>query len=83
MADIRAIFFDLDDTLFDCSGSLIENARKRAAAAMVAAGLPLSAEEAYKMQVQLFEQLGPLENVFDRMCEKQQLGKDEKKKIIE
>jgi uncharacterized cofD-like protein len=83
MPAIKAIFFDLDDTLFDCSGSLIENARKRAAGAMVAAGLPLSAEEAYKMQVQLFEQLGPLENVFDRMCEKQQLGKDEKKKIVE
>ncbi len=83
MPEIKAIFFDLDDTLFDCSGSLIENARKRAAAAMVAAGLPLSVEEAYKMQVQLFEQLGPLENVFDRMCEKQQLGKDERKKIVE
>ena len=83
MADIKAIFFDLDDTLFDCSGSLIENARKRAAAAMVAAGLPLSAEEAYKMQQQLFEQLGPLENIFDRMCEKQQLSKDERKKIVE
>ncbi len=83
MADIRAIFFDLDDTLFDCSGSLIENARKRAAGAMVAAGLPLSIEEAYKMQVQLFEQLGPLEDIFDRMCEKQQLSKDERKKIVE
>ncbi len=83
MPEVKAVFFDLDDTLFDCSGTLIDNARKRAAAAMVRAGLPLGRDEAYQMQVKLFNQLGPLENIFDRMCEKFKLSKDRREKIVE
>jgi len=47
MKRIKAVIFDLDDTLFDCSGTLSKNARKRAAKAMVAAGLKLSEAEVY------------------------------------
>jgi len=36
---MKAIIFDLDDTLYDCTGSLLEASRKRAAKAMVNAGL--------------------------------------------
>lgn len=82
MAKVKAVFFDLDDTLFDCSGSIIENARKRAASAMVEAGLPSSAEKAYKMQVSLFKKLGPMENIFDRMCDSLGVSKDEKRRIV-
>ena len=77
MAKIKAVFFDLDDTLFDCSGSLIDNARKRAAEAMVEAGLPCSAKDAYELQIKLFEELGPMENIFDRMCDQLGNTKDE------
>jgi len=42
MSGIRAVIFDLDDTLYDCTGQLVESARRRAAAAMVDAGLPCS-----------------------------------------
>ncbi len=82
MAKIKAVFFDLDDTLFDCSGSLIDNARKRAAEAMVETGLPCSAKDAYKLQIKLFEELGPLENIFDRMCDQLGNTKDERREIV-
>ncbi len=67
--NIKAIIFDLDDTLFDCTGMLAENARKRAARAMVSAGLPCSFDEAYKKIRKISERLGPRESVFDRLCE--------------
>ena len=34
---IKGVIFDLDDTLFDCTGQLVEAARRRAAAALAAA----------------------------------------------
>ncbi|MBN2067482.1 MAG: YvcK family protein, partial [Candidatus Diapherotrites archaeon] len=83
MPKIKGIFFDLDDTLFDCTNSLVDNARKRAASAMVKAGLPLKVEEAYRMQIELFDKLGPLENVFDRMCDRFKLSKDSRERIVE
>ncbi|NQT53573.1 uridine diphosphate-N-acetylglucosamine-binding protein YvcK [bacterium] len=68
MPKIKAILFDLDDTLFDCCGSLVESARRRAAQAMVAAGLPCSEEDAYQMQLELAQQHGPRFGVFDAMA---------------
>jgi len=43
---LRAVFLDLDDTLLDTAGLLLGPARLEAGAAMVAAGLPGTAEEA-------------------------------------
>ena len=43
---LRAVFLDLDDTLLDTAGILLGPARLEAGAAMVAAGLPGTAEEA-------------------------------------
>jgi len=82
MVRVKAIFFDLDDTLFDCSGSLIEGARKRAAKAMVKAGLPVSNKKAYEMQLKIFKEFGPMENIFDRMCNKFGCSKDERRKMV-
>jgi len=82
MGRVKAIFFDLDDTLFDCSGSIIEDARKRAAEAMVGTGFPRPVGQAYKMQVRLFEKFGPMENIFDRMCDKAKCTKDERRRIV-
>ena len=47
---IKAVIFDLDDTLYDCSGSLIDASRSRAAKALVEAGLPCTEEEVYQLQ---------------------------------
>ena len=69
MPKIKAVLFDLDDTLFDCCGLLVEAARRRAAKAMVQAGLPCTEEEAYRTQIELAEEHGPRFNVFDAMAE--------------
>ena len=76
MARIKALVFDLDDTLYDCTGSLIDAARRRAARAMVASGLPLSEQAAFDLQVQLTGQYGPRCNVFDRIAETHGAGED-------
>jgi uncharacterized cofD-like protein len=64
---IKAVVFDLDDTLFDCSGCLVDASRRRAAAALVEHGLPMSAEEAYRLQKDLSEAQGPFALVFDEI----------------
>jgi uncharacterized cofD-like protein len=69
MARIKALIFDLDDTLYDCTGLLVEAARRRAARAMVRSGLPCSEEEAYKLQVDLAEKHGPKLRVFEKIAE--------------
>jgi len=69
MPRVKAILFDLDDTLFDCYSLLVDAARRRAARAMVEAGLPCSEEEAYQKQIELAEEHGPRFNVFDAMAE--------------
>lgn len=56
---MKAIIFDLDDTLYDCTGSLLAASRKRLAKAMVQTGLPCSEEKAYSMQEKLSEKYGP------------------------
>ncbi|MFQ5862224.1 MAG: uridine diphosphate-N-acetylglucosamine-binding protein YvcK [Candidatus Brocadiales bacterium] len=65
---IKAVIFDLDDTLYDCTGLLVEASRRRAAKAMVNAGLPLSVEEAYKLQKTVSEKYGPSSLVFDEIA---------------
>ncbi len=68
MAKIKAVIFDLDDTLFDCTGQLVEEARKNASKAL-AKILPLASEgEIHKKAVALYEEFGPNFNVFDRIC---------------
>jgi uncharacterized cofD-like protein len=64
---MKAIIFDLDDTLYDCTGSLLEASRKRAARAMVDAGLPCTEEKAYLMQKELSEKHGPYYPVFNEI----------------
>jgi len=74
---IKAVIFDLDDTLFDCTGLLVNNARKRAAKAMVKAGITLSENELIEEQKKLNE-LNPTSNVFQIISEKySEKNKDE------
>lgn len=74
--NIKGVIFDMDDTLFDCSGSLIEAARRRAAKAMVEAGIPCTAEEIYQMQNEALEKYGPYYHVFDEIAKKYGVGRE-------
>jgi uncharacterized cofD-like protein len=71
---MKAIIFDLDDTLYDCTGSLLEASRKRAARAMVNMGLPCTEEEAYLLQKELSEKHGPYCPVFNEISNKFNMG---------
>ncbi|MDN3511375.1 MAG: uridine diphosphate-N-acetylglucosamine-binding protein YvcK [Candidatus Jettenia sp. CY-1] len=67
---IKAVIFDLDDTLYDCTGLLIDASRRRAAKAMVEAGLPCTEEEAYQLQKELSDKYGPYHLVFNEIVNK-------------
>ena len=55
----RAIIFDLDDTLFDCTGTLVEPARRRAAQALADASGRLTVEQAYGQIEEAYQVNGP------------------------
>ena len=76
MPKIKAIIFDLDDTLYDCTGMLLDGARCRAAAAMVEAGLPCTADEACQMQSELAQKHGPNYKVFNEIARRHGLGQE-------
>ncbi len=57
-AKIRGIIFDLDDTLFDCTGQLTQPARRRAAQILASAHPDLSVETGYQQQVLLSQTHG-------------------------
>ncbi len=75
-ASFDAVIFDLDDTLFDCTGSLVEASRRRAAESLVKAGLPMSVEEAFSLQRELAEIHGPHFLVFDEIGRRYNLDAD-------
>ena len=57
--NFKAVIFDLDDTVYDCSGTLIAASRRRAAEALVKGGLPMTVEEAFDLQRELAAAYGP------------------------
>ena len=80
---IRAVLFDLDDTLYDCTGMLVEAARRRAASALVAAGLPCTEDEAYELQIHYQEEYGPRANVFEKIIERYKMDLSLVDKVLE
>ncbi len=60
---IKAIIFDLDDTLYDCSGTLVLKSRKRAAK-IISGTINCSEKEALELQLKLEEKLGPKTDIY-------------------
>ncbi|MFH1545012.1 MAG: uridine diphosphate-N-acetylglucosamine-binding protein YvcK [archaeon] len=77
---IKAVIFDLDDTLFDCSGMLVENARKRSVKAMVKAGLNLGEKELMQEQKKVLQE-DPKCDVFELILRNAKLSERERKRI--
>ncbi|MBC8555660.1 MAG: HAD family hydrolase [Candidatus Brocadiales bacterium] len=57
-ARVKAIIFDLDDTLYDCSGTLVLKSKKLAAK-IISKAIKCSEAEALKLQLELEDRLGP------------------------
>ncbi|MGR3294404.1 MAG: hypothetical protein ACUZ9M_10360, partial [Candidatus Scalindua sp.] len=55
---VKAIIFDLDDTLYDCSGTLVLKS-KELAAKIISKAIKCSEAEALKLQLELEGRLGP------------------------
>ena len=55
---VKAVIFDLDDTLYDCSGTLVLKSKKLAAI-IISKAIKCSEAEALKLQLELEDRLGP------------------------
>jgi uncharacterized cofD-like protein len=75
-ASIRAVVFDLDDTLYDCTGTLVDASRRRAARVLIEAGLPLSEDEALALQAELADRFGPQFLVFDEVARRYHIDEE-------
>ena len=63
---IKAIIFDLDDTLYDCSGTLVVQGRRQVAK-MIARLINSSEEEAYRLQLEMEEKYGVKANIYEKI----------------
>ncbi|HHT9123444.1 MAG TPA: HAD family hydrolase [Candidatus Wunengus sp. YC63] len=63
---IRAVIFDLDDTLYDCSGTLVVRGRKQVAKT-IAKLINCSEEEAFQLQLDMEEKYGVKANIYEKI----------------
>lgn len=63
---IKAIIFDLDDTLYDCSGTLVMRGRRQVAKT-IARMACCSEEEAYRLQLEMEEKYGTQGNIYEKI----------------
>ena len=64
--NIKAIIFDLDDTLYDCSGTLVLRGRRQVAG-KIARLIKCSEEEAYSLQLEMEEKYGVKANIYEKI----------------
>lgn len=64
--NIKVIIFDLDDTLYDCSGTLVVRGRRQVAKT-IAKLINCSEEEAYQLQLDTEEKYGVKANIYEKI----------------
>ncbi len=77
---IKAIIFDLDDTLYDCSGTLVLKGKKLAAK-IISKTIKCSEEEALKLQMEIEGRLGPKADIASEISSLYNLQEDFCKEI--
>ncbi len=77
---IKAIIFDLDDTLYDCSGTLVLKGKKLAAK-IISKTIKCSEEEALKLQMEIEGRLGPKADIAGEISSLYNLQEDFCKEI--
>lgn len=63
---VKAVIFDLDDTLYDCSGTLIPQGRRQVAKT-IARRINCSEEDAYHLQLEMEKKHGTRINIYEKI----------------
>ncbi|MDR4507991.1 MAG: HAD family hydrolase [Candidatus Brocadiaceae bacterium] len=73
LKNIKTIILDLDDTLYDCSGTLVLRKMKQVAKSL-SREICCSEEEAYRLQVETEELFGTKMNIYAKIAERYNLS---------
>ncbi len=79
-ARVKAIIFDLDDTLYDCSGTLVLK-RKKLAAKIISKAIKCSEADALQLQLELECRLGPEADILREISDLYDLPEEFRKEI--
>ena len=81
-AQVKAIIFDLDDTLYDCSGTLVLKSKKLAAK-IISNAIKCSEAEALELQLELEDRLGPKADISREIADLYNLSEEFCKEITD
>lgn len=82
LRNIKVIIFDLDDTLYDCSGTLVLRGRKKVSKTLSKL-INCSEDDAYKLQVKVDEELGAKANIYENIVSQYNLPPYQAQELLE